>query len=162
MESTTNQPDPRQQFMDLMTAHPGIIHKVTRLWCRNHADRDELAQQILAETWRAFPSWNAKRKFSTWLYRIALNVAISDLRKRKRRDAVSIDDRVEQLVEHSGTDPALLEQIQDLYRFIDQLDPLHRGLSCSIWKITLIGKSPRSSVSPNRMSAPKSAGSKLV
>ncbi len=124
----TNQPGLQQEFLELMNSHRGIIYKVTNLWCRNRADRDELAQDILVELWRAFPTWDPKRKFSTWFYRVALNVAISDLRKRRLRKTNSIDDRVDELVAPPGNNPALREQIEELYRFIDEQDPINRGL----------------------------------
>jgi RNA polymerase sigma-70 factor (ECF subfamily) len=55
-------------------------------------------------------------------------VAISDFRKRKRRQNLPIDDRIEQLAATPNSDPELVEQIQRLYRVIDGLDPLNRAL----------------------------------
>ena len=58
-------------------ATPKIVLKVASLYCRDADERRDLAQEITMQLWRAFPSYDEARPFSTWMYRIALNVAIS-------------------------------------------------------------------------------------
>jgi RNA polymerase sigma-70 factor (ECF subfamily) len=65
------------RFAALLDQHRGIVFKVANSYCRNPEDRQDLAQDIAAQLWRAFPRYDATRSFSTWMYRIALNVAIS-------------------------------------------------------------------------------------
>ena len=63
----------------------GIIHKVCHLYCRSAQDRQDLFQEILLQLWKAFPKFRNESKISTWMYRIALNTAITDFRKQQRR-----------------------------------------------------------------------------
>ncbi|MBA3915340.1 MAG: RNA polymerase sigma factor, partial [Acidobacteriales bacterium] len=76
---------PQDEFQALIEDHKGILYKVCRSYCRNAADRDDLAQEILVQLWHAFPSFDGRARFSTWMYRIALNVAISFLRRESTR-----------------------------------------------------------------------------
>lgn len=76
--------EPAAAFENLLAAHRGIILKVASTYCRDPHDRADLAQDIALQLWRAFPAFSQARPFSTWMYRIALNVAISN--RRKQRD----------------------------------------------------------------------------
>ena len=62
---------------DLLEQHRKIVLKVASRYCRDADERRDLAQEITMQLWRAFPSYDEARPFSTWMYRIALNVAIS-------------------------------------------------------------------------------------
>lgn len=81
------------QFHDLLERHRKIVFKVANTYARQVEDRADLAQEIVAQCWRAFPGYDASRSFSTWMYRIALNVAISFVRGSRHRDkhAVALD-----------------------------------------------------------------------
>ena len=125
----------QQRFEALLREHRGIVFKVAGVYARNPHDREDLAQEIAAQLWRSFHSFDERRaKFTTWMYRVALNVAISYSRIARRGA-----DRVETLDEtHFGTlastceeQQAALEKdesIAALHAFIAQLDPLNRAL----------------------------------
>lgn len=129
-----DKPD-QQRFEALLREHHGIVFKVAGVYARNTHDRDDLAQDIAAQLWRSFGTFDERRaKFTTWMYRVALNVAISYGRAAKRGI-----ERVEALDEaHSGTlatagDGQLAalekdERLASLHAFIAQLDPLNRAL----------------------------------
>ncbi|WP_236705038.1 RNA polymerase sigma factor [Hymenobacter sp. AT01-02] len=70
-----------------LAAHQLLLQRICRMYSANADDRQDLYQEIVLQLWRAYPSYEARAKFSTWLYRIALNVAISDLRQRTRKPA---------------------------------------------------------------------------
>src|ERR1700743_2079649 len=73
-------------FESRLREHRGLIAKVASIYAASREDRLDLEQEISVQLWRAFGSYDERRaKFSTWLYRIALNVAISQA--RRRRDA---------------------------------------------------------------------------
>ena len=86
--------DAGQAFAELLQRHRGIVFKVAGSYARDPHDRDDLAQEIAAQLWRAWPKYDHARPFSTWMYRIALNVAISHLRSEthRRHHAVPLDD----------------------------------------------------------------------
>ncbi|MEO7065882.1 MAG: sigma-70 family RNA polymerase sigma factor [Rhodanobacter sp.] len=124
---------PRQQrFASLLHEHRKIVFKVAGLYSRTAADRDDLVQEISVQLWRSFGSYDeAQAKFSTWMYRVALNVAIS----QARRERWSESDRFEPLEAHhletvGGGVPIHEEdeRLTALYAFIGQLDPLNRAL----------------------------------
>lgn len=75
----------KERFLSLIEMHKGIIYKVANAYCRDVEDRKDLVQEIVIQLWRSFDKYDAQYKWSTWMYRIALNVAISFLRKEKRR-----------------------------------------------------------------------------
>lgn len=117
-----------QSFTALLSRHRGILNKVAATYAYGREDRADLTQEIVAGLWHSFPSYDPSRSFSTWMYRIALNVAISDLRWRQRRGTcVSLHDQPEFVDTHLN-DPELELQIRALHRFIAALEPLERAL----------------------------------
>ncbi|QCW99063.1 sigma-70 family RNA polymerase sigma factor [Aggregatimonas sangjinii] len=73
------------EFSERIQESQGIIHKVSRMYCDNEEHRKDLFQEILIQLWKSYPSFRGDSKFSTWMYRVALNVAIQDLRKTKKK-----------------------------------------------------------------------------
>ncbi len=119
-----------QAFSELLQRHRGIALKVAGTYTRHEADRADLAQEIAAQLWRAWPSFDPAQRFSTWMYRIALNVAISFARGHGRRERhwLPMDESMHDLVVGDNDDLEVHEQIRMLYRFIDTLEPLNRAL----------------------------------
>jgi RNA polymerase sigma factor (sigma-70 family) len=120
----------RGQFEQLLQSHRGIVYKVAGSYSRTASDRDDLVQEICLQLWRAFPKYDSQRKFSTWMYRVALNVAISHLRRTPQSDEprlVPLDElHLESLADPiSGRQQAEMEV---LMIFIGRLEPLHRAL----------------------------------
>lgn len=126
---TTIDADARQQFAALLDQHRGIVFKVAHAYCRHPDDRAELAQEIAAQAWRAFPRYDRARSFPTWMYRIALNVAISQVRGngRRQRHLVPLDERLHD-VAATAVDHEAEERVQALQRVMTQLEPLNRAL----------------------------------
>ncbi len=114
--------------MSLLDHHHGIVVKVASLYCWRAEDRRDLAQEIALQLWRAFPAYDERRPFSTWMYRIALNVAISAARKAARRPQhASLEDHgVDPIDTTSRAEPN--DHVVTLYRFMARLDPLNRAL----------------------------------
>ena len=72
-------------FISLVHEHRALLYKVCNLYCSSVQDRQDLFQEIVIQLWRSYPRFRGEAKFSTWLYRIALNTAISGLRKQKKQ-----------------------------------------------------------------------------
>lgn len=125
---TIDNPAMQVQFRDLLDAHRKIVFKVTNTYARTPEDRADLAQEIIAQCWRAFAKYDPGRAFSTWLYRIALNVAISFVRGVVHRDrhSVALDESLHDVA--GDAEPETDERVRALYRFIDRLDALDRAL----------------------------------
>jgi RNA polymerase sigma factor (sigma-70 family) len=126
----THSESTRAQFQELIERHRKIVFKVANTYARSADDRADLAQEIAAQCWRAFPQFDAQRSFSTWLYRIALNVAISFLRNSQQRDrhAVALDDELHDVAGDDNANAEGDERVRALAHFIEQLEPLNRAL----------------------------------
>lgn len=120
----------QERFAALFEQHRGIVFKVVNTYSFNPDDRAELAQEIAVQLWRAFRSYDAQRSFSTWMYRIALNVAISQVRSRthKERHSVALDESLHDVAEANGSHHESDQQVRALHAFIAQLDALNRAL----------------------------------
>lgn len=132
MELTATMTDARLHVFDeLLQQHRGIVYKVANSYARSAEDRADLAQEIAMQLWRAWPQYDDTRPFSTWMYRIALNTAISFLRDetRRRRHAVPLDAETHDPAdEHAHDHHETGDAFRVLYRFMDTLGPLDRAL----------------------------------
>ena len=119
-------PNP-DDFEALLRGHAGILHKTAATYCRDPADREDLVQEIAAQWWRAYPGFDGRCAFSTWAYRIALNVAISHVRREsaRLRDTVPAEDHHFEVAAEE-TRPS--EDLILLQRFIDGLGGLDKAL----------------------------------
>jgi len=79
----------QEEFVRQVQANQGILRKICRLYGQTQPDREDLFQEIVVQLWKALPKFQGQSKFSTWLYRVALNTAISDFRKKRRSLPVS-------------------------------------------------------------------------
>ena len=116
-------------FEDLLAKHRRLVFKVAATYARDPEDRRDLVQEILIQTWRAYPGYDATRSFSTWMYRIALNVAISHRRSvvyRTRHVSEIADDDLSAIPDSAVREPD--DRLRDLYRVIERLDDLNRAL----------------------------------
>jgi len=127
---TTMSLDARESFAGLLDRHRKIVFKVAYSYAWHPEDREELSQEIALQLWRAFPKYDPSRKFSTWMYRIALNVAISFVRdySEKRARNVEFDAGLHDQIDPNSDDSELAQQVAVLNRIIARLDPLNRAL----------------------------------
>jgi RNA polymerase sigma factor (sigma-70 family) len=120
-------PELQERFQTLVDQHKKILYKICNSYCRNREDRDDLAQEIIVQLWCSFGKFDERYRFSTWMYRIALNVAISFYRREntRTRHVISDEDHLLAAVDNREGQP---EEIRLLYRFIEGLDPLNKAL----------------------------------
>lgn len=74
-----------KSFVKLVNENQGLIHKVCILYETDKEARNDLFQEIVLQLWKSFPTFRGEAKITTWMYRIALNTAISGLRKLGRK-----------------------------------------------------------------------------
>ena len=115
-------------YLDILEKHKGIVFKVARSYCSNEFDREDLVQEILAQIWRSLDSYNDAFKVSTWMYRVALNVAISVYRKDKSAayKHTEIEDRLltYDMVQESENE----QNLSALYAFINELNDIDKAV----------------------------------
>jgi RNA polymerase sigma-70 factor (ECF subfamily) len=107
------------EFTALITRHARLIHKIAFAYCRRASDRDDVVQEIAAQLWRSRERFDPRFRETTWIYRIALNVAISYYRRERRHVA-------EPVGEVEAEPPP--EETRTLLGFIEQLGALDRAL----------------------------------
>jgi RNA polymerase sigma factor (sigma-70 family) len=116
-----------KEFLKNVNEHIAIVYKVSRVYFQLTADREDAVQEILFQLWKSFPSFNDESKFSTWLYKVALNTALTMKRKHDRSVITrSVDLQSLQFAE----DPAAFhhEQQQVLYKAIHSLGDIDRAI----------------------------------
>lgn len=114
------------EFLRLLNAHAGILHKIIRLYVDDPEDRRDLHQEMLYEAWRAYPAFRGAAAFSTWLYRVALNTALTFRRKALRRPTTG-DLLTAQHLPAEDAEP-LSPQAELLYQAIRRLPAADRAI----------------------------------
>ncbi|HWO24570.1 MAG TPA: sigma-70 family RNA polymerase sigma factor [Kofleriaceae bacterium] len=120
------------EFTDLIRRHAGLIHKIAYAYCRGATDREDVVQEITVQLWRARDRYDARYRHTTWIYRIALNVAISFYRRERRHRERGLPIEEDTLVVVDAVESALPgppgEDVQLLLRCIDGLGVLEKAL----------------------------------
>ena len=116
-------------FERIIEQNKRIIYKVANSYCKDADDRKDLVQEIIIQLWRSFTTFNNSVKISTWMYRVALNVAISFYRKDSRRKEISatLSDQLIEIIPDQRPDETE-GQINQLQQFIAELKDLDRAL----------------------------------
>ena len=114
-------------FTQLIKEHERVIFKITTVYANTEEERKDLYQEIVLQLWKSFKGFKKEAKFSTWMYRVALNTAVTRLRKEsKTTTQVPIDQAV--LNYTDSQDPLFEERIKLLYKAIENLKPLDKGI----------------------------------
>lgn len=115
-------------FVKKLEKHQNIVHKICTFYTNNSDDHNDLFQEITIQLWRAYPSFRGDSKFSTWMYRVALNTAITLYRKSKRRIKSQDFDTISFKMEYQEYDATADEQVKLLYEAVKQLNSIDRAL----------------------------------
>ncbi len=116
-----------QDFTRQIEQYERLIYKICSMYAADTEDRKDLFQEIVLQAWLSYPRFNHASKFSTWLYRVALNTAISHIRKVSRKPVVSGDDTLLQHI--ADQTPAVqTEEYKILHQLIGDLPALEKAL----------------------------------
>lgn len=118
----------KPDFLRMVSENQGVIHKVCRLYRDSNEDREDLFQDIVYHLWRSFPAFKGEAKASTWIYKIALSVAVLEFRSPKekfRRQHLPLTT-----IETSATlqDSLREERVSRLYSVIATFDPIEKAV----------------------------------
>jgi len=123
-----NTPEQEEQFLSVIEQNKGIIYKIANSFKKDEDDKKDLVQEIILQLWRSFHSYDERSKFSTWMYRVALNVAIASYRKEKRKNELMVP-LSESIIEFIDEKPKEKEyELNLLQQFISELKELDRAL----------------------------------
>ena len=116
-----------ESFTRIIKDNEGVIFKITTIYTDNGQDQKDLYQEIVYQLWKSFDSFRNESKISTWMYRIALNTAIGQLKKSKKHsNKTGIDQVVLQQTENYDTE--FENRLKMVYEQIHQLNILDKGL----------------------------------
>jgi RNA polymerase sigma-70 factor (ECF subfamily) len=125
-------PADEHKFLELVNENRNRILRVCRVYSWNSADQDDLYQEILFQIWRGLPGLKEKQFANTWLYRVAINTALSFVRKRASTSARVIHfehaDLTRTIESRQATEQTADDRIANLYTAIYKLDPLEKAL----------------------------------
>jgi RNA polymerase sigma factor (sigma-70 family) len=116
-----------KDFVEMINVHRGIIYKVCNLYCHEEEDKKDLFQEIVLQLWKAFPSFKNESLNTSWMYRVALNTAISNFRKEsKKPDRKSISDAEFQIPDINFSDEN--EKLHLLKQAIEKLSEIEKAI----------------------------------
>jgi RNA polymerase sigma factor (sigma-70 family) len=122
----------KDTFIKTIDKHKKIIYKIVNSYCPNREDRKDLEQEIIIQLWNSFDNYNSDYKYTTWMYRIALNVAISFYRKEKKWSTKSDfynEASIFRIEEDKSEEKTELDyHLKLLQEFIHNLNELNKAL----------------------------------
>ena len=110
----------REEFLKMLSAYQGIIHKVNQIYFRSKAEREDNFQEVVYQLWRSFPSLQNKEKPASWIYAVAINASISKIRKNNHIEFFDSTPDVEAIDPHKQ-----MEQSENYQRLINALYKLN-------------------------------------
>lgn len=116
------------QFVTELENNQNIVHKVCTLYTNDRDSHNDLFQEITIQLWKAYPKFRGESKFSTWMYRVALNTAITLYRKSKKRLKTEDYDSVIYKIKSEEYDPAEDRQLKLMYEAIRELGDIEKAL----------------------------------
>lgn len=115
-------------FLQLLEKHQNIIHKICRIYSYDYSDQKDLFQEISIQLWKSYPSFKGKSKFTTWMYRVGLNTAITLYRKNKKTIRREDYSKISELKANEEYDETKDNQIKWLYEKIDTFSEIEKAL----------------------------------
>jgi RNA polymerase sigma-70 factor (ECF subfamily) len=120
--------DLHQTFEKLIKAHERMVYKICHMYAYTDDDRQDLFQEIVMQLWKAHPKFKGESKFSTWLYRIGLNVAITQYRKHKNRISATDIETLNIEFPEAVFSTEEEERLQLMYAAIEQLNDVDKAI----------------------------------
>lgn len=115
-------------FLSLINKHKGILYKASRIYADSLEDREDLQQEILIQLWKSYQNFKGNSEFSTWMYRVAINTAITYLKKEKKRtnNHTVVPNHFE--VQHEDYNPTKDKQLEVFYTAVQELKALEKAV----------------------------------
>ena len=115
-------------FVTNLEKHQNIVHKICRMYTNDRDGHNDLFQEITIQLWKAYPQFRGDAKFSTWMYRVALNTAITLYRKSKKDISTQDFDDVSFKIKAQEYDDETEEQLKLMYRAVKELNDIDKAL----------------------------------
>lgn len=115
-------------FVTNLEKNQNIVHKICRIYTNDQEEHNDLFQEITIQLWKAYPKFRGDSKFSTWMYRVALNTAITLYRKSKRSIRTDNFDDVSFKIKADEYDDETEQQLKLMYQAVKQLNDIDKAL----------------------------------
>ncbi len=115
-------------FVTNLEQNQNIVHKVCRIYTSDPDSHNDLFQEITIQLWKAYPKFRGDSKFSTWMYRVALNTAITLYRKSKRSIKTADLDTMNFKIKAEDYDDEVEQQLKLMYAAVKQLNDIEKAL----------------------------------
>ncbi|KXH83593.1 MULTISPECIES: RNA polymerase sigma factor [Chryseobacterium] len=115
-------------FLKLINQHKGILYKTSRIYADSVEDREDLQQEILIQLWKSYQNFKGNSEFSTWMYRVAINTAITYLKKEKQRTSDQTDVPQHFEVQNEDYNPSKDRQLEVFYAAVQELKPVEKAV----------------------------------
>ncbi len=116
------------QFVTNLERDQNIVHKICRIYTNDQASHKDLFQEITIQLWKAYPKFRGDSKFSTWMYRVALNTAITLYRKKKRGIQTQDYDTVHFRIKAVEYDDEAEQRLSLMYKAVKELNDIDKAL----------------------------------
>ncbi len=116
-----------EEFLQLVKTHKALIYKICHTYERDDGLRNDLFQEIILNLWKAFPKYDESTKWTTWAYKIGLNVAITLIRKR-RMPTAALTAEFERTLSDTPYDYTVEDRLKTLHQAIAQLNAAEKAL----------------------------------
>ena len=117
--------DKEHQFELLVREHKRTIYTVCYMFSHNKTEVEDLFQEVLIRLWNGFDHYEGRSSARTWVYRVALNTAINQDKKERRR-IVTVPLTVD--IDPFEADDPKTQQVRKLHDLISQLELIDRSL----------------------------------
>ena len=115
------------EFLNLIDQHKGILHKVSRMYMDNAEDQNDLVQEIVLQLWKSFERFEGNSQFSTWMYRVSLNTALTFFKKEKKKtDRHTFLENIDQIDELDSAEKET--QLELFYKAVHELNKIEKAL----------------------------------
>jgi len=114
-------------FLELIEQHKGILHKVAKMYMDDDDDQNDLIQEIVLQLWKSFERFEGNSQFSTWMYRVSLNTALTYFKKEKKKaDKHTFIENIDRVDEVDSGEKET--QLELFYKAVHELNKVEKAL----------------------------------
>jgi len=117
-----------KNFLNDFEKNQNIVHKICRIYTTNQDQHNDLFQEITIQIWKNYSKFRGESKFSTWMYRVSLNTAITLYRKSKRQIDTQDFESLSFKIKSEEYDDTTEQQLKLMYDAVKKLNDIDKAL----------------------------------
>ena len=115
----------QKEFLDKINSHKRMIFKISKMYVEGKENQEDLFQEIVYQLWKSYESFRGESQFSTWVYRVSLNTAITFFKKEKKHEK---SDLIFEPIQEDGFNEQKETQLELFYKAIPELNPIEKAI----------------------------------